>query len=56
MRQPALTLVSGNPARIREEAHRALEVLGPTTRLILQPVDALFPDTPWESVEAVIEA
>ncbi len=52
----ALSLASGDPARIRQEVRRALEVLGPTGRFILQPVDALFPDTPWQGVEAMIEA
>ena len=34
----------------------ALDVLGPTNRFILHPVDAVFPDTPWQSVERLIEA
>jgi len=34
----------------------ALEVLGPTGRFILHPLDALFPDTPWQAVLAMIEA
>jgi hypothetical protein len=34
----------------------ALDVLGPTGRFILHPVDAVFPDTPWESVERMIDA
>ena len=52
----ALTLSSGDPDRIRTEIHRAVEILGPTHRFILHPVDALFPDTPWAGVEAMIEA
>jgi hypothetical protein len=52
----ALTLRSGDPKRIREEVRRAIEVLGPTRRFILHPVDAIFPDTPWSGVEAMIEA
>jgi hypothetical protein len=52
----ALSLASGDPKRIREEVRRAVEVLGPTHRFILQPTDAIFPDTPWESVEQMIEA
>jgi len=52
----ALTLASGDMRRIREEVCRAIEVLGPTRRFILQPVDALFPDTPWESVAQLIAA
>lgn len=52
----ALTLGSGDPARIREEVIRAVDALGNTRRFILHPVDALFPDTPWEGVEALIAA
>ena len=52
----ALSLASGDRERIRGEVRRAIEVLGPTNRFILHPVDALFPDTPWEGVEHMIEA
>jgi hypothetical protein len=52
----ALSLATGDRARIRQEVRRALEVLGPTQRFILHPVDALFPDTPWAGVAAMIEA
>ena len=52
----ALTLACGDPEKIRAEVQRALDVLGPTNRFILHPVDALFPDTPWEGVEALIAA
>lgn len=52
----ALSLSSGNPQRIREEVRRALDILGPTNRFILHPVDAIFPDTPWEGVEIMIGA
>jgi len=52
----ALSLVSGNPKKIRDEVKRALDVLGLTNRFILHPVDALFPDTPWEGVETMIDA
>ena len=52
----ALSLASGDQKRIREEVRQAVEVLGPTNRFILQPTDAIFPDTPWESVEVMIEA
>lgn len=51
-----ITLCSGDLTRIREEVRRAMDTLGPTQRFILHPVDALFPDTPWEGVEAMIEA
>jgi len=33
-----------------------MEVLAPTKRFILHPVDALFPDTPWEGIEMMIES
>lgn len=52
----ALTLASGNPQRIRDEVRRALEILGPTNRFILHPVDAIFPDTPWSGVETMLQA
>jgi len=52
----ALSLASGDPARIRGEVRSAVEILGPTRRFILHPVDAVFPDTPWSGVQALIEA
>ena len=52
----ALTLASGDPVRIRDEVTRAIDVLGPSNRFILHPVDSLFPDTPWEGVEQMIAA
>lgn len=52
----ALSLASGDPQRIRDEVRRAIDVLGPTNRFILHPMDAIFPDTPWEGVEQMIEA
>jgi uroporphyrinogen-III decarboxylase len=50
-----VTLASGTAAEIREAVGRALAALGPGG-FILAPVDALFPDTPWASVEAMIAA
>ena len=52
----ALTVGSGDPQRIQAEVRAALEALGDTDRFILHPVDALFPDTPWDGVEALIAA
>lgn len=46
----------GTPESIGRDVRRALEALASTGRFILQPVDALHPDTPWQGVEAVIEA
>ncbi len=50
----AITLGSREPGRIERDVGRAMEVLGPTRRFILHPVDALFPDTPWSGVEELI--
>ena len=52
----ALSLGSGDPERIRREGRTALDVLGPTNRFILHPVDAIFPDTPWTGVQTMIDA
>jgi len=52
----AVTLGTGTGPQIRKEVRRAMDVLGPTHRFILHPLDALFPDTPWGSVEVLIEA
>jgi len=52
----ALSLASGDPGRIRTEVREALETLAPTDRFILHPVDAIFPDTPWEGVETLIDS
>jgi uroporphyrinogen-III decarboxylase len=48
-------LRDGSRERIREAVQNAVRKLGPSG-FILAPVDALFPDTPWSSVEAMIEA
>ncbi|MHB1357362.1 MAG: uroporphyrinogen decarboxylase family protein [Anaerolineae bacterium] len=51
-----VTLASGSAEEIREAVQRAVTTLGPGGGFILSPVDALFPDTPWASVEAMIAA
>lgn len=51
----ALSLASGDRARLEREIKHAIDVLGPTNRFILHPVDAVFPDTPWEGIEQMIE-
>ena len=51
----AVTLGSGSRAEIRSAVEQATRFLGPDG-FVLAPVDALFPDTPWASVEAMIEA
>ena len=48
--------LQGDRERIRADVRAACEVLGPTHRFVLQPVDAVFPDTPWEGMEALIRA
>ena len=52
----SITLSNRDFAAIDRDVKHALDVLGPTRRFILHPVDAVFPDTPWESVERMIEA
>ncbi len=52
----SFTLQSEGGGEIRDGVRRAIETLGPTNRFILHPVDALFPETPWANVEAMIEA
>ena len=51
-----VTLGEGNPREIRDAVHAAIRTLGREGGFILSPVDALFPDTPWENVETMIEA
>jgi hypothetical protein len=51
----AVTLLRGSEAEIRQTVQTVVRTLGPTG-FILAPVDALFPDTPWSSVQAMIEA
>jgi len=51
----AVTLHGGSRDEIRQAVHTAVCKLGPTG-FILAPVDALFPDTPWSGVEAMIDA
>ena len=52
----ALSLASGDTQRICDEVRQAIEILGPSHRFILHPVDAIFPDTPWSGVETMIHA
>ncbi len=51
-----VTLASGSTEEIRQAVYTAVRTLGRGGGFILAPVDALFPDTPWSSVEAMIEA
>ena len=52
----SITLSNRDYSVIDRDVKHALDVLGPTGRFILHPVDAVFPDTPWESIEKLIEA
>jgi uroporphyrinogen-III decarboxylase len=52
----AITLATKNRKMIQTEVLQAMDCLGPSARFILHPIDALFPDTPWEGVEMLIEA
>ena len=52
----SINLASDDIEKIRSQVKAAIEILGPTNRFILHPVDAIFPDTPWKSVEAMINA
>lgn len=51
-----ISLQTDTPEQIKEKVQRAMDILGPTNRFILQPVDSLFPDTPWSGIEAMITA
>ncbi len=52
----SITLGKGSAEEIRAAVRAALAVYGGEGGFILSPVDALFPDTPWESVQTMIEA
>jgi uroporphyrinogen-III decarboxylase len=52
----SISLESADRGRIHREVRDAMEVLGPTKRFILHPVDSIFPGTPWEGIETMIEA
>jgi hypothetical protein len=50
----AVTLHGGLREEIRQAVQTAISKLGPDG-FILAPVDAIFPDTPWSGLEAMIE-
>ncbi len=52
----SVTLNSGTDDEIRQAVHEVVRIMAPDGGFILAPVDALFPDTPWRSVEAMIAA
>jgi hypothetical protein len=51
----SLTLKKGSRQEIHKAVDNAVKTLGPDG-FILSPVDALFPDTPWQSVRMMIES
>jgi len=51
-----ITLERGTPEEIRREVFDAVRTLGPGGGLALTPAEAIFPSTPWESIETLIAA
>jgi len=52
----AVTLGFGTKEKIDQEAQSAVRSLGPGGGFILAPIDQLWPYTPWENIQAMIEA
>lgn len=52
----SLTLTPADAGVIGSAVRDALECFGDQGGFILSPVDALFPDTPWAGVQAMIDA
>jgi len=50
-----VSLSASDRGKIKDEVHHAMDVLASTNRFILHPVDAIFPDTPWEGLEVIIK-
>lgn len=51
----SITLGRGTPNEISEAVHSAIQTFGAGGGFILSPVDTLFPDTPWDSVQKMME-
>jgi len=51
----SVSLFESDKGKIKDEIHHAMDVLASTNRFILHPVDAIFPDTPWEGLEIMIK-
>ena len=51
----SLTLTPANPQAIAAAVRQALDGMSRGGGNILSPVDALFPDTPWSAVQAMID-
>ena len=52
----SVDLNSINLEQINQRVKEAIDILGPTNRFILHPVDSIFPDTSWKSIETMIKA
>ena len=52
----SVDLNSINLEQINQRVKEAIDILGPTNRFILHPVDSIFPDTSWKSMETMIKA
>lgn len=50
----SISLMKGNSEEIRHIVHNTINILR-NKKFILSPVDALFPDTPWENVKTMID-
>jgi len=51
----AVTLGFGPRERIQQETRDAIRTLGPGGGFILAPIDQLWPYTPWENIQTMIE-
>jgi len=52
----AVTLKLWNKQQIRQAVTDAMRVLSPNGGFILSAIDQIFEDTPWENIEAMIDA
>ncbi|MFC1452166.1 uroporphyrinogen decarboxylase family protein [Verrucomicrobiota bacterium] len=51
-----VSLKTDGPDAVKNQVRQAIDSLAPTGRFILHPVDALFPDTPWQGIETMLDA
>jgi hypothetical protein len=49
-----LSLGREHERRLESEVRTSIDVLGPTSKFMLHPVDALFPDTPASGLERLM--
>ncbi|MBO3842666.1 MAG: hypothetical protein FGF48_09685 [Candidatus Brockarchaeota archaeon] len=52
----SVTLTQWSRGEIEKAVAEAIGILAPGGGFILSAIDQIFPDTPWESIEAVLEA